>query len=150
MKTTAKDVILLCKGWYDKSKYPTTLDALKEYYRKYYSTEHEEYLNEEFILRAILFEVMSEIGRLYPDRLPGFVNLYLRPRADSMFLFDVDDKNDNYYKHMFYRITAFLASLTMSSDGRIEIDTTDYFVTLVSPETESEVCSHRVLKNDII
>ena len=58
MKTTAKDVILLCKGWYDKEKYPTMLEALKQYYRKNYCDDMEEYLNESYLLKIVLEQTM--------------------------------------------------------------------------------------------
>lgn len=144
MKTTAKDVILLCKGWYDKEKYPTTLEALKQYYRKNYCDDMEEYLNESFLLKIVLEQTMQEIVEKYPDRMVGFVNLYLTtPR-----FFGYDNKsNQDYDCQLFYRITSFLNSLQMRGDGFIEIDTRDYF------EFESGTHKYEVpkgLKEDIV
>lgn len=36
---TMTDVLLICKGWFNKQKYETTLDALNAYYHKYYGCE---------------------------------------------------------------------------------------------------------------
>lgn len=141
MKTTAKDVILLCKGWYDKEKYPTILEALKQYYRKNYCDDMEEYLNESFLLKIVLEQTMQEIVTKYPDRMVGFVNLYLTtPRG--IFGYD-NESNQDYDCQLFYRITCFLAKLQMCGDGFIEIDTRDYF------EGEWKAGANR-LKEDII
>lgn len=145
MKTTAKDVILLCKGWYDKEKYPTILEALKQYYRKNYCDDMEECLNESFLLKIVLEHTMQEIVRKYPDRMIGFVNSYLIiPRG--IFGYD-NNSNQDYDYQLFYRITNFLANLQMRGDGFIEIDTRDYF------EFESDTYKYEIpkgLKEDII
>ena len=124
MKTTAKDVILLCKGWYNKEKYPTVLDALKQYYRKNYCDDMEDQLNERFILRVLLIETMREIAKDNPDRMLGFVNKYL---TCEEVLFIPDKKNNDYDYQMFYRIVHFLLRLKMRGNGITEIDTSDYF-----------------------
>ena len=126
MKTTAKDVILLCKGWYDEEKYPTILEALKQYYRVKYSDQYEEQLNESFLLHIVLEQTMQEIVRKYPDRMIGFVNLYLiTPRG----IFGYDNNSQDYDYQLFYRITQFLNCLQMRGEGFIEIDTEEYFET---------------------
>ena len=126
IKTTAKDVILLCKGWYNHDLYPTILEALKQYYRKNYSMDMEEYLNEIFLFRVILLDVMREITEKYPDRLKGFVNGYL---DNVETIFGISDKSNNDYGYqMFYRIINFLSRLRMKGDGVVEIDTSEYFV----------------------
>ena len=124
MKTTAKDIILLCKGWYDKEKYPTVLEALKQYYRKNYCDDMEEVLNERFILRVILIEVMREIASKYSDRLLAFINGYL---TYGEMLFMPDENNKDYDYQMFYRIVNFLARLKMRGEGWQEIETDEYF-----------------------
>lgn len=143
MKSTAKDVILLCKGWCDREKYPTTLDALKEYYRKNYCNDMEEHLNERFILRVILIEVMREIAIKYPDRLLGFVNGYL---TYGQMLFMPDENNNDYDHQLFYRIVNFLARLQMRGDERIEIDTDEYFY----DDYDEDGVNHKKLVEDII
>ena len=143
MKTTAKDVILICKGWYDKEKYPTVLEALKEYYRKNYCNDMEEHLNERFILRVILIEVMREIASKYPDRLLGFVNGYL---TYGQMLFMPDENNNDYDHQLFYRIINFLARLQMRGDERIEIDTDEYFY----DDYDEDGVNHKKLVEDII
>ena len=143
MKTTAKDVILLCKGWYDKEKYPTVLEALKEYYRKNYCNDMEEHLNERFILRVILIEVMREIASKYHDRLLGFVNGYL---IYGQMLFMPDENNNDYDHQLFYRIINFLARLQMRGDERIEINTDEYFY----DDYDEDGVNHKKLVEDIV
>lgn len=36
---TLTDVLLICKGWYNKKLYHSTLEALNAYYHKYYGCE---------------------------------------------------------------------------------------------------------------
>lgn len=138
MKTTAKDIILLCKGWYDKEKYPTILEALKQYYRKYYSEQFEEQLNERFLLKILLLQTMQEIAKDYPDRLIGFVNEYL---IGTRWIYDYDENNQDYDYQMFYRIINFLANLQIKGHTFCkEIVLEDYFMRY----------ENRRLKEDII
>lgn len=37
---TLTDVMLICKGWYNKEKYHSILEALNGYYHKYYGCEN--------------------------------------------------------------------------------------------------------------
>lgn len=143
MKTTAKDIILLCKGWYDKEKYPTILEALKQYYRKNYCDDMEEVLNERFILRVILIEVMREIASKYSDRLLGFINGYL---TYGEILFMPDENNKDYDYQMFYRIVNFLARLKMRGEGWQEIETEEYFY----EDYDEDGNKHMKLIEDII
>jgi len=144
MKTTAKDVILLCKGWYDKEKYPTILDALKQYYRKNYSDQFEDQLNEKFLLRIVLQQVMYEIVKYYPDRLIGLINIYLF--SDNVFHIVPDENNHDYDYRLFYKINYFLCNLKMRGNGFINIDTSDYLEEYTDDEN-----NHKFrLKEDII
>ena len=36
---TLTDILLICKGWYNKTLYNNTLEAFNEYYHKYYGCE---------------------------------------------------------------------------------------------------------------
>lgn len=124
MKTLAKDVILLCKGWCSILKYDNVLEALKQYYRINYCDGMEDQLNESFLLRVILTEVMREIAKDYPDRLLGFVNGYMT-YSDRLLI--PDERNNDYDYQLFWRIVNFLARLQMRGDGLIDIDTKEYF-----------------------
>lgn len=146
MKTTAKDVILLCKGWYDNEKYPTTLDALKQYYRKNYcygKHDMDDQLNERFILRVLLIEAMREIVLNYPDRMVGFVNGYLIYGA---MMFIPDEKNNDYDYQLYHRIRIFLTNLQMRGEGRKEIETDEYFY----DDYDEGGTKHKRLVEDII
>ena len=39
MKTLEKDIILICKGWYNQTKYYSVLEAFQAYYQKEYRNE---------------------------------------------------------------------------------------------------------------
>lgn len=155
MKTTAKDIILLCKGWYDKEKYPTILDAIKQYYRKNYCEDMEEYLNESFLLKTVMLQVMQEIAEKYKDRIYGFINRYLLSSELLLMLPDTDNSDYDYV--MFYRIICFCRNLKMRGDGVEEIDTSEYFVdetyNFVDSVTKENLQFHKnrkCLKEDII
>lgn len=146
-KTTAKDIILLCKGWYDHDLYPTILDALKQYYRKYYNMDMEESLGERFLFRIVLIEAMREIAEKYPDRLRGFINGYL---TYGEMIFGVpDESNKDYDYQMFYRIVNYLARLKMNGDGIVEIDTDDYFVEDLQDRHNQITREHLPFHNDM-
>lgn len=143
MKTTGKDIILLCKGWYDKNRYSTILDALKEYYRKNYNTDMENYLNEKFLF-FLLKETMWEIAKDYPDRLVYFVNRFLSPNELGLLI--PNEEDTSYIHQMFYRIVMFLNTLQMRGNGFVEIDTDDYFYEDI--DEEGHEC--RKLMEDIV
>lgn len=146
MKSTAKDIILLCKGWYNQELYPTLLEAFKEYYRQRYvygSHNKDEFLNESFILRVILLEVIREIARDYPDRLSQFMSSFL---VSGQIIFGIPDNNNKDYDYqLFYRIINFLSCLRMSGDDIKTIDTSEYFM-----DVEDEGRLHKKLIEEII
>lgn len=132
MKTIAKDIILLCKGWYDSEKYPSRLEALKQYYRKNYcynelSTDVEKILNEGFLLEVLLRPVMWELSMNYPDRFSYLISQYLFGKSLSVRLSLPDEKTTDYEYQLFYRLIAFLSNLVMRGESWIEIETDDYF-----------------------
>lgn len=154
-RTTAKDVILLCKGWYNHNLYPTVLEALKQYYRKNYCIDMEDSLGEKFLFRVVLIEAMREIAEKYPDRLRMFVNGYI---AYGEMLFGIPDGSNNDYDYqMFYRIVNFLCRLKMKGDGIVEIDVSGYFVEELQDQHDQITREHlpfynkrKCLKYDII
>lgn len=148
MKSTAKDIILLCKGWYDKEKYSTILDALKGYYRKYYVSEIEdEILTESFLLNILLNQTMWEISKFYPDRFINFTSQYMFGENLSIKLTLPEEKNKDYEYQLFYRIVAFLHNLNMHGETLENIDTREYFYEKYDEGTNT---FHKELLNDII
>lgn len=128
MKTTAKDIILLCKGWYDKEKYSSILEALKAYYKKNYCSDVDEnILTEAFLLEVLLRPAMWELSINYQDRFSYFVSQYLFGKSLSVRLSLPDEKNVDYEYQLFYRITSFLTNLIMRGEAWYEIETDDYF-----------------------
>ena len=143
MKSTTKDVILLCKGYYDKEKYPTLLDALKEYYRKYCGNVLQELFDESFLCDTLLPEVMLGIEQHYPDRLCS-LSYVLMPTYEPILMPDAD--NHNYAYQLFWRIAEFLNTVPLRGDNLTEIDVSAYF-----PVKKSDEVTERLeLLKDII
>lgn len=146
MKSTAKDVILLCKGWYDEEKYQSKLEALKEYYRRYYNDDMDEFLNEEFLVKTVLADVIREIQSKYKDRFVYIINCICNIDPFRLYISIPDSSNENFYYQLFYRIIGCLGNMRMHGDGLTEIDTDDYFIERVHLDGEHE----KKLRIDII
>lgn len=128
MRTTLKDVALLCKGYYDRKKYSSAYDALKQYYREYYVENiEEELLSKNFIVKVVLQQAVQELVDEYPDRTRKLVLDLLK--NDPFLIFENNGTEDNslYYETLFTKITCFFHCLIMRGDGFKEIDTSDYF-----------------------
>lgn len=133
MQSTTKDVILLCKGYYNKENYPTVLDALKEYYRKYGgSCLTKDFLDETFLNEALLSEVLNGIATRYPDRLHTLVTTTLVSPADSILL--PDSNNNDYGYQVFWRIVGFLKAVPLRGEGLMEIDVSDYLTVNIAED----------------
>ena len=63
MKTTEKDILLICKNWYNKELYKSKLDAFNAYYHKYYGNEDIE-MSKAFALNLFLEPTIIEMSKL--------------------------------------------------------------------------------------
>lgn len=115
MKTLLKDVILICKGYYDKDKYLSVKDALVAYYMKNYSDDYD--VTDEFLLNTLIRGAMIELCENYPDRLPMIMNEYIIKAGDA----------DSYSSQLLSAITLAFHDLCMRGGNLVDIDTSCYF-----------------------
>ena len=135
MKIMAKDVILLCKGWYDKEKYPTLFEALRERYLKTIpdfisDDDFIEEMKSGFTVKSLLYNIleptMKEIVLHYNDRMRDFLIylFYCCNEKDSEFGYS--DENNCVYI-LSDVIIKFLSSIRFRGDKIIEINVDEYF-----------------------
>ena len=139
-KTQGKDIMLLCKGWYNKDKYKTLKDALKAYYHKYYDNEDID-PDYGFIDRVLLKPAIQE---LLTDRFKHlFVSCLFDTDGFDIWKFDkMMIKELSYEEELYYRLTKFLHGLRRYENDNTElIDTNDYWLI---------VDGHKALHEDII
>lgn len=67
-KTLLKDIILLCKGYYNQKVFLTVNDALSEYYREYISL-YDVDISDKVVIMRIFVPAMTELMKKYPDRV---------------------------------------------------------------------------------
>lgn len=146
-KTHGKDIMLLCKGWYDKEKYKTTKDALIEYYHKHYGNEDitPDYGFINFVL------LKPAIDELLTERFRGlFIHCLFDTDIFTPWKYDrMNIKEFSYEEELYYRLNNFIHSLrSLEDDDTVLIDTSDYW--LKENGLEVIVDDHRVLSEDII
>ena len=65
---TLIDIILICKGWYNKQLYKDKLSAMQAYYDKYYTYgESQVELTKDFVLHLFLEPLVSEAIKRSPN-----------------------------------------------------------------------------------
>lgn len=65
---TLIDIMLICKGWYNKQLYKDKLSAMQAYYDKYYTYgESQVELTKDFALRLFLEPLVSEAIKRTPN-----------------------------------------------------------------------------------
>lgn len=139
MKNQTADIILLCKGWYDKEKYPTIVDALKQYYHIHYSEDYED-IDERFLLHCLIKPTVQDIANKYPSILDSFLKVSLF--GEGVFL--PDDSNRDIDYNLFYRIVQNLTHTMILG----KIDLSDYFGFTDDPDYPGH--QKRYLIEDII
>jgi len=141
-RTHGKDIMLVCKGWYDKEKYKTTKDALIAYYHKHYGCE--DIIPDYGFLNEILLK--TTINELLCERYKNsFVDYLFKPYVFGTF----NRKGLTYEEELYYRITEFISNLRVKEDDdTVLIDTNAYW--LKENGLEVIVDGHKVLAEDII
>jgi hypothetical protein len=114
-KTHGKDIMLLCKGWYDKEKYKTLKDALIEYYHKNYGCEDitPDY---GFINQVLLKPAIEEFAETNSKLLIHYL-------LDDDILLKTKETDGTYDNELYNRLTIFLNMLIVKD----HIDTSEYF-----------------------
>lgn len=90
---TLTDVMLICKGWYNKEKYHSVLEALNGYYHKYYGCE-DVTMDEEFALNLFLQPLVLETI----NRRPRMAYYLFEPHPCQM-----NEKHKEFCKVMYDR-----------------------------------------------
>ena len=68
MTNTLIDIMLICKGWYNKQLYKDKLSAMQAYYDKYYTYgESQVELTKDFALNLFLESLVSEAIKRTPN-----------------------------------------------------------------------------------
>lgn len=89
------DILLICKGWYDKGKYRNLQDALEAYARRLYMTDNR--ITKQYIADNILAPVVQAVIGMRPDMF-SYIIRDVTPAAVT----------DGYYDTMYHRMTSLL------------------------------------------
>lgn len=135
MRNEALDVIMICKGCYNKDKYENVETALIEYYKKQYLMDMD---NKDVSKNLLNITIMSKtvhwLMENAPDRMRGFVNTIFTMESyyDIPQMLPYTKEYDNAVSKMdfdellFYKLVHFFKNLKMNGDC-IAIDTSDYY-----------------------
>ena len=135
-KTHGKDIMLLCKGWYNKTEYKDIKDALIAYYHKNYGCEN---ITPDYgFINQVLFE--PAIREFSEDFNYMLVSYIFKPCIVGM----VNDKNISYEEGLYNRLVSFF-NMMMVLD---KVDTSIYFTIENASEDTTE--GHRVLVEAIV
>lgn len=130
-KTHGKDIMLICKGWYDDEKYKTLKDALLTYYHKNYGCEDID-LDYDGINQILLKPAIEEL--LTERNHSHFINCMFNTDIGDFWKYDINHINIiklEYEEELYYRLTKFLRGMQVSNgDGCIYINTSSYFKTI--------------------
>lgn len=125
-----KDIILICKGRYNKEKYKTFEDAFTAYYKKYYDEFKKDNLSESDILYIFikptlkLNYILNKNNQNY-----GFINkLFDLSMYEKLIQYRLKENEDMSFNHILYnRITEYISELrTKEEDGTIIFDFSEY------------------------
>lgn len=97
---TMTDILLICKGWYNKKKYKTVLDAMNAYYHKYYGNE-DMTMAKGFALELFLYPLAKEIIK----KCPNMINVVF------CTLNFADPQNGSFIDTMYARICSLIFSV---------------------------------------
>ena len=127
MKTTEKDILMICKGYYNSGKYNSIEEALDGYYRKHYNISKERLpeLSHEFMLSLWFNDCVRTF--LQPDTITSFwKQVIVLPAFEEKDFINVNGCT-YFYDVLFYRIVTWLALLDVrDKDGNWKIDLSDY------------------------
>lgn len=123
-----KDIILICKGRYNKEKYKTLEDAFTAYYKKYYDEFKENNLSESDILYIFIKPALNYILDKNNQNY-GFINkLFDLSMHEKLIQYRLKEDEDMSINHILYnRITEYISELrTKEEDGTIIFDFSEY------------------------
>lgn len=128
MKTTEKDILMLCKEHYDHDKYKTLEEAMLAYYNKHYRYEENkaDAISYKFIVTLWINACIKTF--LNPETQNSYL-LYV-VNQESIHERNLRDSKDavDYYEAFFYRAVTWLCLLDVrDKDKNWIIDLSDYF-----------------------
>ena len=126
MKTTEKDILMICKGRYD-DKYNSLEAALNAYYREHYTYSKEEVptLSYKFMLQVWFYRCVEVF--LQPDTMKSFYFYVIRDEHHKEKRFLNENGCTEFYEVLFHRISTWLCLLQVKDDnGNWIIDLSDY------------------------
>lgn len=132
MKTTEKDILMICKGYYDKEKHKSLEDALDAYYRREYDVSKESLptLSYEFMFSLWFKYCIREF--LIPEKIGEFYhNMIAEESLPEKNYFGVNCFNKepakDFYEVMFHRCVKWLQLMKVrDKDGNWVVDLSDY------------------------
>lgn len=128
MRTTEKDILLLCKGHYDHDKYKTLEEAMLAYYNKHfrYETNQVDVIPYKIIVNLLLNECIKAF--LNPETQNSFIWYIINQESIKERQLSNSEKEMDYYEIFFHRATTWLCLLDVRDKGKNWIiDLSDYF-----------------------
>lgn len=126
MRTTEKDILLLCKGHYSE-KYKTLEEALNAYYREHYSYPEQKRpdLTYKFMLSLWFYQCVEVF--LQPDTIRSFWYYVIKEEHYSEKRFLNENGCTDFYEVLYNRIVSWLVCLPVKDkDMNWLIDLSDY------------------------
>lgn len=126
MRTTEKDILMICKGHYS-DKYKTLEEALGAYYRKHYSFPKEKIptLSYKFMLSLWFNNCVKEF--LQPDTMHSFWLYVIKEEAYQEKRWMNENGCTEFYEVLYHRIVTWLVLLDVrDKNGNWKIDLSDY------------------------
>lgn len=127
MRTTEKDILMICKGHYDHDKYETLETALNAYYAKHYRYPGEDVkpLSYRFMLQLWFNNCVETF--LQPDTIRSFWRNVIVEEAFQEKRFLNENGCTEFYEVLYHRIVTWLILLDVrDKDGNWKIDLSDY------------------------
>jgi len=127
MRTTEKDILMICKGRYNKEKHENLEAALDAYYRKHYEIPKEELpvLSHEFMMRLWFNRCVETF--LQADTIRSFWYYVIVEKAYEEKRYLNQDGCTEFYEVLYHRIVTWLQLLDVRDEnGNWKIDLSDY------------------------
>ena len=130
-KTLEKDILLICKGYYDKNKYKSVLEALNAYYHREYGCE-DIIMDEGFALNLFLKPCVKEFLKEREVNLFCENYLFQQSMHEVGILHDrifrkIDVKEMSFDEVLYYRLISWLCCLRVRDyNNEWIIDLSDY------------------------
>lgn len=126
MRTTEKDILMICKGHY-KNEHENLESALDAYYRKHYCVPKEQIptLSYKFMLSLWFYNCIEAF--LQPDTIRSFLLRVIKEEAFAEKRFLNENGCTEFYEVLYHRIVTWLILLDVKDkNGNWKIDLSDY------------------------